>query len=142
MANRGYDIWVANSRGSTHSRNHTTLDPDTDPEFYEFSFTDMVLDHQANIQYILNQTGLESISFFGYNSGGSSMYVGLIQQNEWFAQRVNLFISFGAVVRLAYMYTPSGIINSNPLPYEVVRVFNFTMFPPPAAILRNTNSFV
>ena len=142
MANRGYDIWVANARGSTHSRNHTTLDPDTDPEFYEFSFTDMVLDHQANIQYILDQTGLESISFFGYNSGGSSMYVGLIQQNEWFAQRINLFISFGAVVRLTYMYTIAGILSRNPFPIELLRIFNFTVFPPPAEILRNTDSFV
>ena len=142
MANSGYDIWVANSRGSLHGRNHTTLDWQTDPEFYEFSFTDMVLDHRVNIQYILDQTGLESISFFGFNSGGSSMYVALVQQSEWFTQRVNLFLSFGAIVRLDYMYGPLGVAFQNPLPFEIFRRFNINVFPPPAEYIRNTDSFV
>ena len=67
LANSGYDIWVANSRGSTHAQNHTVLNPDTDPDFYEFSFPDLMFDHQANIQYILNQTGLQTLSYFGVN---------------------------------------------------------------------------
>ena len=141
LANNGYDVWAANSRGSTYSQNHTTLDPETDPEFYEFSFTDMILDHQANIQYILDLTGLQTLSYFGYNSGGSSMYVGLIQQNEWFAQRVNLFISFAAIVRLNYMYGLIVYTYGNPLPFEILRGFDITRWPPAANNIRNTNTF-
>ena len=142
LANSGYDVWAANSRGSTYSQNHTILDPDTDPEFYEFSFPDLMLDNQANIEYILDQTGLQTLSYFGFNSGGSSMYVGLIQQNEWFAQRVNLFISFGAIVRVNYMYDPFTPFYQNPLPLKILRRFNITRFPPAGEYFRNVESLI
>jgi len=34
LANEGYDIWLGNSRGNKHSRNHTTLNPDKNASFW------------------------------------------------------------------------------------------------------------
>ncbi|XP_026477717.1 lipase 1-like [Ctenocephalides felis] len=36
LHNSGYDVWMANARGTTYSRSHVSLDPDRDPEFWNF----------------------------------------------------------------------------------------------------------
>ena len=34
LANAGYDVWIGNNRGCYFGRNHTTLDPDRNHEFW------------------------------------------------------------------------------------------------------------
>lgn len=38
FAKRGYDVWLGNHRGTKYSRDHETLDPNKDGDFWEFSF--------------------------------------------------------------------------------------------------------
>ena len=38
LANAGYDVWLGSARGNVFARNHTTLNPDKDKEFWEFSW--------------------------------------------------------------------------------------------------------
>ena len=37
LADRGYDVWLGNSRGTSHSMEHEVLSP-KDPAFWEFTF--------------------------------------------------------------------------------------------------------
>lgn len=38
LADNGFDVWLGNARGSRHSRQHKALNPDTDEEFWNFSY--------------------------------------------------------------------------------------------------------
>ena len=38
LAKAGYDVWLGNSRGSKYSRSHLEFDPNTDGEFWDFSW--------------------------------------------------------------------------------------------------------
>lgn len=38
LADEGYDVWLGNCRGNTHSRNHISLDPNTNSSFWKFRF--------------------------------------------------------------------------------------------------------
>jgi lysosomal acid lipase/cholesteryl ester hydrolase len=49
----GFDVWLANSRGNKYSRDHTHYNPDTDAEFWNFSFIEMAMfDLPAMVDYI------------------------------------------------------------------------------------------
>jgi len=57
LANEKYDVWLGNSRGNFHSRNHTTLDPKS-KEFWQWSFQDMAkYDLPKAFEYISTLTG-------------------------------------------------------------------------------------
>ena len=124
LANQGYDVWAANTRGNLYSRNHTTLDPNTSPEFWDFSFPELINDHQANIEYILNQTGLDSISLIAMSAGGTSMFMSLFNQNEWFSRRLNLFISMSQLTRLDNIVGFPAIGLNSSLPWHILRQMN------------------
>ena len=52
LAKNGYDVWIANSRGTSFSRFHKYLDPDHDLKYWDFTFEEMGLyDTKAEIDY-------------------------------------------------------------------------------------------
>lgn len=52
LVDRGYDIWITNSRGTVFSNTHMKYTVD-DAEFWDFSFHEMgQYDVPANLKYI------------------------------------------------------------------------------------------
>ena len=70
LASKGYDVWLGNHRGTKYSRNHMKLDPDTDQDYWKFSFVEMgEHDMPASINYVRTLTGVSKVSYIGHSQG-------------------------------------------------------------------------
>ncbi|XP_021675281.2 triacylglycerol lipase 2 isoform X2 [Hevea brasiliensis] len=57
LADNGFDVWLANARGTESSSGHTSLRPN-DPAFWNWSWDELAgFDLPATFQYVHNQTG-------------------------------------------------------------------------------------
>ena len=81
LANRGYDVWLGNSRGNKHSRKHVKYNPDKDKEYWQFTFQHMAqYDLPAVLKYV-NQKTNQKMHYIGHSQGTVQMFVALSLQN-------------------------------------------------------------
>ncbi|XP_025016870.1 gastric triacylglycerol lipase isoform X4 [Tetranychus urticae] len=103
LGNLCYDVWISNSRGNGYSRNHTTLNPDIDGEFWKFSIDELIAyDTPAVIDYILNQTGFSSLGWIGHSQGSMVMF-GLLSERPEYSVKVKPFIALAPVFYVQHM---------------------------------------
>ncbi|XP_059093434.1 lipase 3-like [Tigriopus californicus] len=88
LADAGFDVWMGNTRGSTWSKNHTTLDTGMGSEaFWDFGWDKTGrLDYSAEIDYILEQTSFDQLFVVGYSMGASQYLVLLSEMPEYNAK--------------------------------------------------------
>ncbi|XP_075082071.1 triacylglycerol lipase 2-like isoform X5 [Nicotiana tabacum] len=68
LADEGYDVWIANTRGTKYSQGHTSLSPQ-DPEYWEWSWDELVdFDLPATLKYVHDQTG-QKLHYVGHSLG-------------------------------------------------------------------------
>lgn len=68
LADSGFDVWIANTRGTKYSRGHTSLDPG-DSAFWDWSWDELVsYDLPASFQYVHDQTG-QKLHYVGHSLG-------------------------------------------------------------------------
>lgn len=71
-----FDVWLANHRGNSYSRRHIKLNPDTEPEFWNFSFDENGnYDLTATIDFISKKTGTPKVNFIGHSQGTTDFFV-------------------------------------------------------------------
>jgi pimeloyl-ACP methyl ester carboxylesterase len=72
LARRGYDVWCGNHRGTKYARDHETLNPDKDEEYWQFSFPEMGdFDLPTSIDYVRSFTKQQKVAYLGHSQGTS-----------------------------------------------------------------------
>lgn len=86
-ADNCYDVWVPNARGNFYSRNHTTLNPDKDSAFWDFSVDEMaIFDLPAAIDYVLLKTNETQLSYVAHSQGVSMLLILCSKKPEYNAK--------------------------------------------------------
>ncbi|KAF2316429.1 hypothetical protein GH714_041770 [Hevea brasiliensis] len=68
LADKGFDVWIANTRGTRFSRQHTSLQP-SQSEFWNWSWDELAAyDLSAVIDYVHEQTG-QKLRYVGHSLG-------------------------------------------------------------------------
>lgn len=97
LARAGYDVWLGNNRGNKYSMGHMSKS-NTDHDFWDYYQEDMGLkDLPTLIDFVLETTGQETISYVGHSEGTTQMFLGASLDPDYFTKRINLFIALAPV---------------------------------------------
>ena len=91
----------------------------------------MIEDYKANIEFVRGGTGQSKIAIIGHSQGTSSFLSGLSLQNDWFKQRVTIFVALGPVSRLDH--ATNAILRvalKSTVVFKTLRNFNINDFLP------------
>lgn len=74
LADQNFDVWFGNCRGSHLSRGHTVYDATKDEEYWDWSFTELVLfDLPTFVNFVKNKTGHKKIGMLGHSQGAAAI---------------------------------------------------------------------
>ncbi|XP_037974811.2 lipase 3 [Plutella xylostella] len=106
LADSCYDVWCANVRGNRYSREHVKWDPDKDKEFWQFSFHEHgTIDLATTVDYVLNETKSEKVSFIGHSQGTTSFFV-LTSSRPDYNRKIKVAICLSPVAYLNHIGNP------------------------------------
>ncbi|XP_015793937.2 uncharacterized protein LOC107370456 [Tetranychus urticae] len=130
LANKGYDVWLLNNRGTSYSRNHTEYDTRSDSKFWDFSFYEMgIYDLPATTEYIKKVTGYEKIVLLGYSRGTLQTFIKL-SLDPSYSQNYDLVIMAAPI---AYLGNTKGLVTLFPreaIFYRPLHILNRLSLPP------------
>ncbi|KAA0042881.1 triacylglycerol lipase 2 isoform X2 [Cucumis melo var. makuwa] len=116
LADDGYDVWIANTRGTRFSRRHTTLNP-TDQAFWNWSWDELVLyDLPAVFDHVFQQTS-QKIHYVGHSLGTLIVLASLSEGK--LVNQLHSVAFLSPIAYLSHMTTPIGVLAARSLLPEV-----------------------
>ncbi|GMR45783.1 hypothetical protein PMAYCL1PPCAC_15978, partial [Pristionchus mayeri] len=83
LADAGFDVFLLNHRGSTHSRKHVRLSPQ-DEEFWQFTLDEYAnYDATAAVDKVLEVTGATSLFWIGHSQGTTVGFMMLADKPQY-----------------------------------------------------------
>lgn len=105
MANEGYDVFLANSRGNIYGQRHVNRSS-WEPKFWSFTFDEQIkYDLPDTIDYVRRLTGHAKLGYVGHSQGTAMMF-GLLADQPQYADIVEPYIALAPVAFVNHSISP------------------------------------
>ncbi|KAM0932181.1 putative triacylglycerol lipase [Dioscorea sansibarensis] len=130
LADRGFDVWIANTRGTKWSRRHVTLDPSS-RAYWDWSWDELVMyDLPATFDFVFSHTG-QKLDYVGHSLG---TLIALASFSEWkLVDKLRSAALLCPVAYLTHMTTPIGILAARAFVGEITGWLGMAEFNPKGA---------
>ena len=104
LANMGYDVWLANSRGNKHSKEHIKYDINS-YEYWSYSFHEMAVYDLPSILDKITEVNKSNkkIIYIGHSQGTAIMFAGLSLDQQYIKQKIQLIVALAPISRVKGM---------------------------------------
>ncbi|XP_062195920.1 triacylglycerol lipase 2-like [Phragmites australis] len=136
LADRGFDVWIANTRGTRWSRRHVSLDPSS-RLYWNWSWDDLVVsDLPAMVDFVCRQTGQKP--HYAGHSMGTLVALAAFSEGR-LVDKLKSAALLTPVAYLAHITTPIGLLLAKAFVGELLSdglgVAEFNPTSPPVANL-------
>lgn len=90
-----YDVWMMNARGNYFSRDHLWLNPDTQPEFWDFGLEELAeQDLKAVVSFVQEERDDDQkITYLAHSQGSSIGFWAFNVEPEFYEAHIKLFVA-------------------------------------------------